>query len=37
MDFYTTFEGSSSAEFFYDKILTPQRRGTAARRDGWRS
>jgi hypothetical protein len=37
MDFYTAFESSSAAEFFYDKILAPRRGGTPARRDGWRS
>jgi integrase len=37
MDFYTAFESSSAAEFFYEKILMPRRGGTPDRRDGWRS
>jgi hypothetical protein len=37
MDFYTAFESSSAAEFFYEKILAPRRGGIPARYDGGRS
>jgi hypothetical protein len=37
MDFYTAFESSSAAEFFYEKILAPRRGGKPARHDGGRS
>jgi integrase len=37
MDFYTAFESSSAAEFFYDKILAPRRGSIPGRYDGGRS
>jgi len=34
MDFYTAFESSSAAEFFYEKIIAPRRGGKASPRKG---